>query len=78
LVLGSPHTFNNQMRITMREAICIFAGPSLFDTGLRASTMNDIAWLPPVRRGDIEQLVAKHTCQVSLDWRTGHFTLIHR
>jgi hypothetical protein len=41
----------------MSEAIHIFAGPSLFNTGLNAVNTQGIFWRPPARRGDIEQLV---------------------
>ncbi|ASU38015.1 hypothetical protein hmeg3_06690 [Herbaspirillum sp. meg3] len=43
----------------MHEATYIFAGPSLFGTGLSTVTTNGISWRPPARRGDIEQLVIK-------------------
>jgi hypothetical protein len=43
----------------MPETTYIFAGPSLFDAGLNVADMQGISWLPPARRGDIEQLVDK-------------------
>jgi hypothetical protein len=44
----------------MRErAVHIFAGPSLFGTGIDTEADSGIQWKPPVRRGDIEALVAE-------------------
>jgi TfuA protein len=43
----------------MREAVFIFAGPSIFGTKLEADS--DITWLPPARRGDIEEIITKNT-----------------
>lgn len=39
------------------RAVHIFAGPSLFDTGIDTEADRRIQWKPPVRRGDIEVLV---------------------
>ena len=41
----------------MLKATYIFAGPSLFGVDLNTVNMQGISLLPPVRRGDIEQLL---------------------
>jgi len=41
----------------MHSSIVIFAGPSLYGTGLKTSSGPDIEWRPPARRGDIEAIV---------------------
>jgi hypothetical protein len=43
----------------MSENIFIFAGPSLFGSGVDTTT-SDITWLPPARRGAIEELAKAH------------------
>lgn len=42
----------------MSKTVYLYAGPSLFDSGLSQSDTSDIVWLPPARRGDIESLLA--------------------
>ncbi|MGC7404214.1 TfuA-like protein [Pandoraea pneumonica] len=44
----------------MAKTIEIFAGPSLFGTGLSTKTTNEVSWRPPARRGDIEHIVSTH------------------
>lgn len=41
----------------MHDTTFIFAGPSLFEAGVDTRAEDDITWLPPVRRGDIERLL---------------------
>ncbi len=45
----------------MINAIKIFAGPTLFGTGLLDQNAPGVEWLPPVRRGDVEQLLTNKT-----------------
>ncbi|OWQ85747.1 hypothetical protein CDN99_21995 [Roseateles aquatilis] len=40
----------------MADKIFVFAGPSLFGTGLAPASTPYIEWLAPARRGDVEQL----------------------
>lgn len=58
----------------MHEQITIFAGPSLFSTGLdlRESSMG-VTWMPPARRGDIEKLVSCSTRPGSIGLADGTF-----
>lgn len=44
----------------MSDATFVFAGPSIFGTSFGASADDGINWLPPVRRGDIDSLIAEH------------------
>lgn len=39
------------------KSIILFAGPSLFGSGIDIAAHPDIDWRPPARRGDIERLV---------------------
>lgn len=41
----------------MSDTIYIFAGPSLYRSGLTPSSFPDVHWLPPVRRGDVARLM---------------------
>lgn len=40
----------------MNKVIHIFAGPSLYGSGIQPSTCPDVQWMPPVRRGDVARL----------------------
>jgi TfuA protein len=42
----------------MHKDVYIFAGPSLFGLDLSDASKNDLEWLPPARRGSIEQLIS--------------------
>jgi hypothetical protein len=41
----------------MHKVAHIFAGPSLFGSGLLPAADDEVTWMPPVRRGDIERLL---------------------
>ena len=42
----------------MNEAITLYAGPTLFGTGIDTQATPGVRWLPPARRGDIDKLIA--------------------
>jgi hypothetical protein len=40
--------------------VFVFAGPSLFGSGIDCKS-TDLVWLPPAKRGDIDQLLSTHS-----------------
>lgn len=51
----------------------IFAGPSLFGTGIDADADGEVRWLPPARRGDIEALLTSRTAPGVIGLADGTF-----
>jgi TfuA protein len=53
--------------------VFIFAGPSLFGTEIDTNSGNGISWLPPARRGGIEELVANVSTPGAIGLADGTF-----